>query len=98
MTDVLTISDRKHDVLQRIQGQRLELTAEARLLWRALNPILTLRRGVLAIVDHPLLWMLSTGLVVFSVGPNRIVRILLSVWHALQIARFFKKRGVWSRQ
>jgi len=94
MNDALVVSDRKQDILRRIERERLELSAEAQVLMRALNPILTLRRGVRGITDHPLLWMISAGLVTFSIGPSRLVRVLLSAWHALQVFRFFKRRGI----
>lgn len=96
MTGMLVVSDRKHDVLKRIQQQRVELITEVHLLMRALNPILRLRRGIVSIVDHPLLWLVSAGIIVFSIGPNRLVRTFLSAWNIWQIARFFKKRGIWS--
>jgi hypothetical protein len=93
---MLVLSERKYGVLKKIQEQRLESIVEAQLFMHALKPFFKLRRGVVSLVDHPLLWLVSAGLIVFTIGPNRVMRGFLSVWNLWQIVRFFKRRGIWS--
>jgi hypothetical protein len=96
MTNMMATADRRQRVLLRIGQERLELVEQARSVISAFNPIRKVQSGVSHIADHPLLWLVSAGLVVFSIGPNRLVRTLLSAWNVWQLMRFFKKRGIWS--
>lgn len=91
------LRDRRQRVLEKIERERLELVEHAWALNAAVAPLDRVRQGFSHFTGHPLLWLVSAGFTIFSVGPSRMFKTFLSAWNMWQIFRFLKNRGLGRR-